>query len=136
MTKTNRYVIDTNLLVSAVLIEGNTPDIGIRTIEESGGILVFSMETFEELETVLMRPKFDRYVFREERRKVLSLFESTGDFVLPVKKFTHCRDIKDNKFLDVAVAGDVEFLITGDKDLLILKEIENIPIMQMSDFLK
>ena len=136
MKKINRYVIDTNILVSAVLIEGNPPDTGIRNIEDAGGRLVFSIETFEEFESVLMRPKFDRYVFSEKRREVLSLFASRGDFVLPDAIFTHCRDIKDNKFLDVAVAGGVDYLITGDKDLLVLKEIEGIPIMRMSDFLQ
>ena len=136
MKKTNRYVIDTNLLISAVLLVESLPDIGIRYIDASGGTLVFSIETFEEFKSVLMRPKFDRYVSREKRREVLSLFASSSDFVQPDVLFTHCRDVKDNKFLDLAVAADVDYLITGDRDLLVLKEIEGIPIMRMTDFLQ
>ena len=100
MKKTNRYVVDTNLLISAVLLEESPPDIGIRYIDESSGTLVFSIEKFEEFKSVLMRPKFDRYVSSEKRREVLSLFASSGDFVQPDVLFTLCRDIKDNKFFD------------------------------------
>ncbi len=136
MRKSNRYVIDTNLLISAVLLEKSPPDIGIRYIDESGGTLVFSIETFEEFKSVLMRPKFDRYVSSEKRREVISLLASSGDFVQPDVLFSLCRDVKDNKFLEVAVAADVDCLITGDKDLLVLKKIEGIPIMRLTDFLQ
>jgi putative PIN family toxin of toxin-antitoxin system len=136
MKKTSRYVVDTNLLVSAVLLEESLPDIGIRYIDESGGTLVFSIETFEEFKSVLMRPKFDRYVSSEKRREVLTLFASSSDFVQPDVLFTHCRDAKDNKFLDVTVAAAVDCLISGDKDLLVMKEIEGIPILRMSSFLQ
>ena len=131
-----RYVVDTNLLVSATLVSGTIPDIGLRVIELAGGRLVFSSETFDELSSVLMRPKFDRYVSRRRRQEAISLFARNALFVVPEIGFTHCRDSRDNKFLDVSVAGQVECLITGDSDLLVLEEIAGIPILGMADFLQ
>ena len=136
MKKGKRYVVDTNLLVSSILISGTSPDIGIQLIEKSGGLLVFSKETLQKFKAVLIRPKFDRYVSRVKRLEVVSLLESEGQIVIPENKYTHCRDVKDNKFLDAAVAGQVECLITGDDDLLNLKNIEGIPIIRMTQFLE
>ena len=132
----NKYVvIDTNLLVSSALIEGGSSFIGIEFILSSGYELVFSSETFSEFQGVIFRPKFDRYVNREDREEFAERYAKEGHFVIPERHFTHCRDKKDNKFLDVAVAGNVAALISGDKDLLDLKEIEGIPIVTMAGFL-
>ncbi len=133
----NKYVvIDTNLLVSAALIKGSSSYSGIKTILTAGHTLIFTSSTFSELEKVISRPKFDRYISKENREEYLSLYARVGRFVIPEKHFMHCRDTKDNIFLDAAVAGQVDSLITGDSDLLDLKEIEGIPIQTMAVFLK
>ena len=136
MKKIDYYIVDTNLLISSVLRENSTPDIGLQKIESLNGVLVFSSITFEELENVMRRPKFDKYVSLERREKALSFIAQLGLFVIPQKHFTHCRDLKDNKFLDAAVAGKVTALITGDRDLLDLEDIEGIPIITMAIFLE
>ena len=123
----SNFVVDTNLLVSAAIIKNTLPFRGIEKIIREGHSLVFSTETFHEIETGLQRPKFDRYDRQDKREKFLSVCAEAGVFVIPQKHFMHCRDEKDNQFLDVAVAGEVEALISGDKDLLELKDIEGIP---------
>ena len=129
------FVIDTNLIVSATLEKRSIPFIGIQKIISSGDSLTFSSETFQEATEVILRSKFNRYASKEKREEFLSLCAEVSVFVTPDKHFTHCRDHKDNKFLDAAVAGAVKALITGDTDLLDLKEIETIPILTMSAFL-
>lgn len=133
--KNKRYVVDTNLLVSAILIRGSLPDQGLKKIESEGGHLVFSEATYLELAEVIMRPKFDRYVSPQQRQDSLMKLNLVGDLVEPERRFDHCRDPKDNKFLDVAYEGQVDALITGDKDLLVLETIERIPIMTLANFL-
>ena len=58
-----------------------------------------------------------------------------GEFIELAEKITVCRDPKDNKFLELAVAGNADCLITGDKDLLILNPFRGIKIISPSDFL-
>ena len=130
-----KYILDTNLIVSATLNKRGRPSLGLQKILQSGDRLVFSSETFSEAEDVIKRPKFDSYVKRSKREELLSLCASRGIFVIPEKHFSHCRHEKDNKFLDAAVAGNVAALLTGDDDLLVLKEIEGIPIISLADFL-
>ncbi|MEM6405049.1 MAG: putative toxin-antitoxin system toxin component, PIN family [Pseudomonadota bacterium] len=130
-----RFVVDTNLLISAALIKNSISQEGVFHILRTGK-LVFSPGTYAELNNVLNRPKFDRYICKEKKRKYLALYQSISHFVIPEKHFTHCRDKRDNIFLDAAVAGNAEALITGDHDLLVLGNIEKIPILKMTDFLK
>lgn len=101
----------------------------------TGDELVFSKQTWDEFESVLLRPKFDRYLSKVQREETLAGFFDIGLFVEPKRNFDHCRDPKDNQFLDVSVEGNVDALITGDKDLLVLEKIESIPIIRIADFL-
>ncbi len=134
MKDERRYVVDTNLLVSASLGVG-VPYVGVELIISSGHQLVFSEQTFGEFETVLMRSKFNHYLSMDQRAETLSAFRNLGLFVQPQRHFKHCRDPRDNPFLDVAVEGRVDALISGDQDLLVLENIEGIPIIRMADFL-
>ena len=56
-------------------------------------------------------------------------------FFSPDESITACRDSKDNKFLELAVAANASCIITGDKDLLVLHPFKNIPILSSSEFL-
>lgn len=105
----------------------------IKKIEHSGGRFLFSHETFHELEITFLSAKFDPYLDKSQRLITLSLYAKSADMVDPQQHFTHCRDKRDNKFLDVAVTGNAAALLTGDKDLLVLKEIEGIPIIRMKE---
>jgi putative PIN family toxin of toxin-antitoxin system len=87
MKKTDYYyIVDTNLLISSVLRENSTPHKGLQKIESLNGVLVFSSVTFEELEKVMRRPKFDKYVSLERRENALSFIAQLGLFVIPQKK--------------------------------------------------
>jgi putative PIN family toxin of toxin-antitoxin system len=89
-----------------------------------------------ELVNVLSRPKFDPYLTRDERRQFIALLGGISRVVPVVHTIRACRDPKDDKFLDVALAGNARAIITGDKDLLVLDSFHKIRILSTSDFMK
>lgn len=127
-------MIDTNVLVSSVLIVNSSADLALKKIRSIGDIL-FSQTTFEELQEVLTRQKFDRYIPLNIRLQFLAKLKL--DFTLiPIRETINiCRDPKDDKFLEVAVNGKGDFIITGDLDLLVLNPFRNIEIITINDFL-
>ena len=133
--KDKLFVFDANIIISAVLIPQSKPDLAIRKAQDSGSILM-SPEIWAELEQVLARPKFDRYISSEDRSKFLGDFLDTVILVMEItEKIQECRDPKDNKYLELAVNGQADCLITGDADLLILNQFREKPVITVSDFL-
>ncbi|MDS1345396.1 putative toxin-antitoxin system toxin component, PIN family [Planktothrix agardhii] len=135
MMKDKLFIFDANIIISAVLLPESKPDLAIRKAQNSGNILM-SPEIWAELEQVLARPKFDRYISSEDRSKFLQDFFDTVILVMDVtEKIQECRDPKDNKYLELAVNGQADYLITGDADLLVLNPFREKPIITVSDFL-
>ena len=112
-----RVVLDTNLLVSAALLSRSLPRRVLDHVRLNGQLLL-SLETFVEHEGVLLLSKFDRYTSREKRKELLELLPSVAEWISTSSTITACRDPKDDKFLELAVDGKADFLVTGDKDLL------------------
>ncbi len=99
------------------------------------GEILASSETIQELNDVLFRSKFDKYVSVEERQVFIMNYLAVAK-VLPVKlKLNECRDPKDNKFLELALTGSAEFIVTGDEDLLVLHPYHSVQIVNSSLFL-
>ncbi|NEO54401.1 MAG: putative toxin-antitoxin system toxin component, PIN family [Okeania sp. SIO3B5] len=130
-----RLVIDTNILVSSILIESSLPDIAFKEARKIGTIL-FSDVTFQELQEVLTRSKFDKYIPLDIRSQFLAKIKLESEQILVSEIVNKCRDPKDDKFLDVAVNGQATHIITGDKDLLELNPFEGIPILTPKQFLE
>lgn len=130
-----RFIFDTNIIISAVLWPNSKPNIAFKKAQQLGIIIVSSL-TWQELETVLFRPKFDRYITIEERQQFLLDLSQTVDFIIETRFVTDiCRDPKDNKYLELAVNGQAECIITGDQDLLILHPFQSINIVTVNNFL-
>jgi putative PIN family toxin of toxin-antitoxin system len=96
---------------------------------------LFSEVTFQELQTVLSRSKFDRYVSLQVRSEFVFRLRLESELVDIVEKVDLCRDEKDNKFLEVAINGKADYLITGDNDLLVLRPFQDVKIMSVNEFL-
>jgi len=112
-----RCVVDTNVIVSASVFSLSVPRQAVeRALRNS--VLLFSEGTMDELKNVLSRSKFDRYVSRDERALFLGLLSVTAEFVSIIQLVRECRDPKDDKFLEVALNGRADVIITGDADLL------------------
>jgi len=132
--KVKRFVIDTNVLISAALSPKGVPAILVRHIIVNNRI-VFSEETYEEFHSRLWRPKFDAYISREKRKLLLLDFSNIADWVEISGNIEICRDKEDDKFLEVSVTANADALISGDSDLTVLKSIEGIPIITPNDAL-
>ncbi len=131
----NRIVIDTNVIISAILFQNSQPAKAIKFAKQLGEIL-FSETTFREIENTLSRPKFDRYLSLDSRRQVLSQLLLDSELIEITETITICRDPKDNKFLELAVNGNADYIITGDQDLLVLNPFRGIKIITVNEFLK
>ncbi|MDV3002889.1 MAG: hypothetical protein N5P05_004544 (plasmid) [Chroococcopsis gigantea SAG 12.99] len=130
-----RFVLDTNIIISAVLRPGNKPDLALKKAQEDGTILM-SPSTWLELENVLARPKFERYITLDERQEFLGNFSETVELIVDVTEvIEECRDPKDNKYLELAVSGGAECILTGDEDLLVLHPFRGIDILTVQEFL-
>ncbi|NJL90111.1 MAG: putative toxin-antitoxin system toxin component, PIN family [Coleofasciculaceae cyanobacterium SM2_1_6] len=130
-----RFVIDTNVLVSALIFSNSKPRQALDKVLDVG-ILLLSESIFLELKAVLLRPKFDRYVTLEKRTKFLDNLAEITLFIEPDESINDCRDPKDNKYLELAVSGKVNCLITGDEDLLVLNPFRGISILTVQLFLE
>ncbi len=129
--KVEPYVIDTNVLISAAFSAQTPPGRVVRRILAQGRVL-FSEATFTELETRLWRPKFDRYLTMESRKLLLHDFRAAGiwvDIALAIGARQFCRDADDDKFLHLALAGEAGVLVTGDRDLLDLENVDSVQIL-------
>ncbi|MFZ0761244.1 MAG: putative toxin-antitoxin system toxin component, PIN family [Candidatus Sulfotelmatobacter sp.] len=112
-----RIVVDTNVLVSRLILPRSVPAQALRRAELEGRLLI-SEATMYELADALSRPRFDRYVSREDRKGFLQRLGTIAELVPIIHLIRECRDPKDDKFLEVALDGRADVIITGDADLL------------------
>lgn len=129
-----KYVFDANVLISAFLFRNSRPAQALELAQNIGTILL-SDEVSTEVEDVLYRPKFDRYLNLTKRQTVLEELVENSLFIEPTEEINECRDPKDNKYLELAVAGQAECIVTGDNDLLVLHPFRGINILTVQDFL-
>lgn len=127
-----RVILDTNLWIS-YLISKRLKKID-ELFEEDRIALIFSQELLEEFIAVASRPKFSRYFSKENVEELLEHFDYFGELIEVTSSVSVCRDEKDNFLLALAKDGKVDYLVTGDKDLLVLKSFERTKIMTYSDF--
>ena len=130
-----RFVVDTNVLVSHLLLPESVPGQALRLALSLGDILV-SDATLTELATVINRPKFDKYISKPARRKFFEVLAPLCIKVEIIQTMQASRDPKDDKFLEVAINGSADFILTRDTDLLELHPFHEIPIYSPSQFLE
>ncbi|MGD1908443.1 MAG: putative toxin-antitoxin system toxin component, PIN family [Leptolyngbyaceae cyanobacterium] len=133
MTKV-RCVADTNVLISSLLLKNSTP---FQVVEQIflKGVMLRSESTLAEVRRVLGKKKLERYITTEERQIFLAKFLLESELVEIRGRVEACRDPKDNQFLELAVNGQADFIVTGDEDLLVLHPFRAIPILTPRDFL-
>lgn len=134
MTPEERLVLDTNLLVSRLLLPGSVTGRAVRKAIAEAAILV-SDATMTELADVLARAKFDPYVRIADRQEFIRLFGRVAEWVAVNHRLHACRDPRDDKFLEVAVNGAADRIVTGDADLLALTPFRGVAIVTPADYL-
>jgi hypothetical protein len=129
-----RVVFDTGVLVSAAILPDSVPALALEK-----ALLQFEVcasdETLAELETVLLRPKFDRYADRQIRQAFVDGLRANAAMVAVTQAVTDCPDPKDNKFLALAEAAEAELLIASDPHLTDMHPWRDIPILPPAAFL-
>lgn len=129
-----RIIIDTNLWISWLITKDFKKLDKILLDKKSK--LVFSQELLEEFIEVANRPKLKKYFSKKDIHDLLDLIDEFAIFIDVVSKIDTCRDAKDNFLLSLAVDCKASFIITGDRDLLELKNIKTTEIITISNFLK
>ena len=135
MRVSRRLVVDTNVFASAIIFPRSVPRQVVDHVLDHG-VVIFSEATVSELAEVLSRSKFDGFVSRAERELFLAQIESAAEFVPIIQLVRACRDPKDDKFLEVALNGRADVIITGDADLLGMHPWRKIEILTPADYLK
>src|SRR5450432_4006074 len=135
MPNTSRLVVDTNVFVSAIILPLSVPR---RAVDQAlgRGVVLFSEAAMNELADVLLRKKLDHYVSREGRQRFLRELASAAEFVSIVRIVRQCRDPKDDKFLEAALNGRADVIITGDADLLRMHPWRGVAILSPGNYLK
>jgi putative PIN family toxin of toxin-antitoxin system len=122
-----RVVFDNNVLVSAALL-GGVPRRAFDKLLDDGTILI-SVSVLLELAEVLNREKFDKYATHDERMRFMVGFLKVVEMIDTSEIINVCRDPKDDKLLELATSGNADFLVTGDKDLLVLNSFRAVKII-------
>lgn len=134
MTNGKRIVLDTSTIVSALLFRQSIPRQAFDKAHVQGTILQ-STDTLAELNDVLRRDKFNKYLSEHERLEFLAALLRESVLINVTTSITDCRDPKDNKFLALAIDGRVNCIVSSDDDLLVLNPFRSIPIIKPAPFL-
>ncbi len=130
-----RFVFDTNAILSAVLLPKSKPRMAFDKARQNGVLLV-SEEIIEELNDVLRRDEFEKYTTEALRVEFLSALLRDADLIQITERVQECRDPRDDKFLSLAINGGADYIVSGDKDLLVLHPFREIPILTPAQFLE
>jgi len=127
-----RVVLDTNIFISSVL--GGALKVILDSWKAGKYTLVVSDAIVHEYLDVINRPRFK--IAWQEVVSVTDYLLQLAEFVTPAEQvLVIVADPTDNKFLEAALAGQVDFIVSGDKHLLDLKEFHSIPIITGREFL-
>jgi putative PIN family toxin of toxin-antitoxin system len=134
MSELKKFVLDANVIISALLFKKSSPRQALDKARKQG-IVLMSRSIWSEISEVLARPKFDKYLTIQQRQLFLLFFEQTVKFIEIQETISVCRDSKDNQYLELAVSGKAECIVSGDRDLLILHPFREISIITVAQFL-
>ena len=122
-----RVVVDTNIFVSAALKQGSLPNLALYQASQRCVLLksaVTEAQFFEVIARSYLAP-----LIRPDARDWLTQLMSGAELVSITERIVACRDPTDDKFLELAVNGRANLILTGDKDLLVLNPFRGIPIV-------
>lgn len=133
-----RVVVDTSVLVRALITPGGAAGRVLGLLNEGAYVLVYSLVLLEELTDVLGRGwlRGSYGVGDDDISALLRLLVLQGHLVDPVQRVSVCRDPEDDKVLEAAIAGAADAIVTDDKDLLTLGFFNGIPIIRPAPFLQ
>lgn len=127
-----RTVLDTNIIISSAL--GGALVLILERWDKGAFTVIVTSDILREYFEVLNRPKFK--LKQETIDKITRYIYQFSEFVIPEEKIKLIEaDPADDKFLEAAIAGKVDFIVSGDTHLLELKEFRSIPILSGREFM-
>lgn len=129
-----RVVVDTNVLVSAALKQQSMPGMAALLVERRGGLLK-SPATEQQLFEVVARPRLASLIDPDTQAWLRKLMAG-AELVTIAERIAACRDPTDDKFLELAVNGRADLIVSGDADLLALNPFREIPIVTPAVFVQ
>jgi uncharacterized protein len=132
-----RAVVDTGVFISALIKRQDTTRDVLLALRDGRFIMIYTTDILVEIIDVLGRPAFrSKYHIEPDHiTALINLIRLRGDLVTSHRKITACRDPKDDKFLEAALAAGADCIVSGDADLLDLSPFEIIPILRLAEFL-
>ena len=127
-----RVIVDTNCWISFLI--GRKLSSLVALLSDARIDLVLCDELLEEIREVTQRPKFARYFPLREVESLLLFLRLKGTLFEPSEDIHICRDEEDDYLLALAVEAKAHYLVTGDKDLLVIKKIASCRIVDVKTF--
>jgi putative PIN family toxin of toxin-antitoxin system len=128
-----KVVFDSNIFISALVIPGSAAEKAIlKIIERKNDKLIISKEIISEVLSVLS-VKFSRD--KEAISRVAVHLSEIAELVYPAKRIKVFKDDPDNRILECALSGNADVVVTGDKEMLRLKEYEDVKIITLKEYL-
>ena len=129
-----RVVVDTNVFVSAALKDKSFPALALHVVGQRG-MLLKSAATEHQLFEVLARPQLAALIDQASVDHIGKLM-AAAELVTITERIAACRDATDDKFLELAVNGKADVIVSGDADLLVLNPFRDIPIVMPATFVQ
>jgi uncharacterized protein len=129
-----RVVVDTNVFVSAALKDKSFPALALQIVEQRCTLLK-SPATESQLVEVIARPRIAALIDPASIERIRKLIAS-AERVTITERIVACRDPTDDKFLELAVNGHADLIVSGDADLLVLNPFRSIPIVAPAIFVQ
>lgn len=131
-----RAVLDTNVAVAGLLKSTGPPGEILRLLHQGAITAIFSRELIDELAAVLAYPKLKtKYrLGRDDLEAIAGLFALRGDLVEIVERIRACRHPDDDRFIETAVAGRADYLVSGDQNLLLMRKFRGLSIVRPVEF--
>ena len=130
--KPTKVIIDTNLWIS-FLIGKQSKSLKILLVEQTIQPIL-SEQLLQEISLVSQRPKLQKYFPQSKVNELIDFLQIIGLSIDIRSEVLLCRDEKDNYLLALAKDSQADFLITGDKDLLVFQQFESTKIVTYQQF--
>ena len=132
-----RAVIDAGVLISGLIRPNGAPGGVLGALRDGRFVIIYSTDILVEVIDVLGRARFRQkyHIVPEDIAALIDLVRLRGELVNPQEKVSACRDSKDDKYLEAALAARADCVVSGDLDLLDLNPFQGIPVMPPAEFL-
>ena len=128
-------VFDASSIVGAALKTDSMPERALL-LARSHDTVCLSSAVEGEIREVLQRPKFGRYISDISRQRILDIVGAGALMFHPTERVSDCRDVKDNKYLELGLAAAASVIVSSDEDLLVLDPWRGIRILRPADYVR